>query len=309
MSRRGRKGRPLSGWLVLDKPSGIGSTPALTRVRRLFNVQKLGHAGTLDPLASGILPIAFGEATKLIHLMMDAPKTYACRVQFGQATDTDDADGTVIAEHAHRPAREAVEAALTRFTGDILQRPPAYSAIKKEGKRAYDLARAGQAPDLAARPVTIHHIELLDFCLDSVSLRVFCGKGTYIRSLARDLALECGTVGHISYLRREAVGLFSQSHAIKLEKLEEISHSAPDLVELDRHLLPLETLLDDIPALPLTEEMARKLRHGQAIPAPKGEFPIWAAYQGQAVALGITREGVFEPQRIIHPPPGANDME
>ncbi len=306
MSRRNRKGRPLSAWLILDKPSGLGSTPALGRVRRLFQVQKLGHAGTLDPLASGILPIAFGEATKLIHLMMDGAKTYQCTVEFGTATDTDDSQGSVIETHAHRPSREDVQQALAHFTGDILQKPPAYSAIKQNGRRAYDLARAGEMPDLAPRMVHIEKIEITHHTPQAVDLRVQCGKGTYIRSLARDLAQYLGTVGHITHLRRETVGIFSQSHAIGLEKLEEIGHSAGDLAALDRCLLPLETVLDDIPALPLTEEMARKLRHGQAIPAPQGARPQWAVYQGQAVALGITRDGLFEPQRIIHPPDRAD---
>ncbi len=309
MSRRNRKGRPISGWLVLDKPSGLGSTPALGRVRRLFQAQKLGHAGTLDPLASGILPVAFGEATKLIHLLMDATKIYRCTIQWGQATDTDDAEGTVIDHHDHRPSRADVEAALPHFTGDIMQKPPIYSAIKQNGQRAYDLARAGVALEMVARHVHIGQIELIDQRPDAVELRVTCGKGTYIRSLARDLALYLGTRGHITALRREAVGIFSHSRAIGLEKLEEIGHSAGDLAALDCHVLALETVLDDIPALTLTQEMARKLRHGQAIPAPHGEYPLWAAYHGQAVALGETRAGLFKPQRIIHPPDGADFME
>jgi tRNA pseudouridine55 synthase len=304
MARR-RKGRDISGWLVLDKPSGLGSTPALARAKYLFDARKAGHAGTLDPLASGILPIAFGEATKTVSMMMDAEKEYECTIEWGIATNTDDSEGIETAQSAHRPSVDDVLAVLPEFIGSIMQVPPAFSAIHKDGERAYKLARRGETPELDARQVRIDDIEVTDHASpDCISLRVSCGKGTYIRAIARDLGLRLGTFGHISMLRRTRVGVFSQNNAIGLEKLGHLGHIAADLVELDSLLLPLETVLDDIPALALCEEQARMVRHGRSIPvASLPSTPIaWAGYQSRAIALGEIVEGQFRPGRIINQP-------
>ncbi|HVY33608.1 MAG TPA: tRNA pseudouridine(55) synthase TruB, partial [Caulobacteraceae bacterium] len=244
MGRR-KKGLPVSGWICLDKPLELGSTQAVGRVRRLFEAQKAGHAGTLDPLASGILPIALGEATKTVPFMMDAGKTYSFVVKWGETTTTLDREGEVIARSDVRPAPETVAEALKAFVGEIQQIPPAYSAIKVDGQRAYDLARQGETVDLAPRTVTIHEarvVEAID--ADHVRIEIDCGKGTYVRALARDLALALGTHGHVSELRRTRVGSFDLSRAICLEKLEELIHKGAG----SEALLPVETALDDIPA-------------------------------------------------------------
>ena len=314
MGARRRKGRFFSGWLVLDKPVGIGSTPALGRARRIFDAQKAGHAGTLDPLASGILPVAFGEATKTIHMMMDASKTYECTIRFGATTTTDDLEGEIVNQTAVRPDDSAIQMVLSRFTGEISQKPPVYSALKIDGRRAYDMARAGEEPDLALRQVRIDHIEVIARPdADHLQLRVDCGKGTYIRALGRDIAQELGSLGHICALRRTRVGNFSLDHAIGLEKLMDLGHSTPDLNKLDRLILPLETVLDDIPALALDENQARMVRHGQSIPVSDDRVSadiFWVHYETKAVALGTLRESVFKPSRIINQSPlGVNEME
>ena len=314
MGARRRKGRFFSGWLVLDKPVGIGSTPALGRARRIFDAQKAGHAGTLDPLASGILPVAFGEATKTIHMMIDASKTYECTIRFGATTTTDDLEGEIVNQTAVRPDDSAIQMVLSRFTGEISQKPPVYSALKIDGRRAYDMARAGEEPDLALRQVRIDHIEVIARPdADHLQLRVDCGKGTYIRALGRDIAQELGSLGHICALRRTRVGNFSLDHAIGLEKLMDLGHSAPDLNELDRLILPLETVLDDIPALALDENQARMVRNGQSIPVSDDRVSadmFWVHYETKAVALGTLRESVFKPSRIINQSPlGVNEME
>ena len=314
MGARRRKGRFFSGWLVLDKPVGIGSTSALGRARRIFDAQKAGHAGTLDPLASGILPVAFGEATKTIHMMMDASKTYECTIRFGATTTTDDLEGEIVNQTAVRPDDSAIQMVLSRFTGEISQKPPVYSALKIDGRRAYDMARAGEEPDLALRQVRIDHIEVIARPdADHLQLRVDCGKGTYIRALGRDIAQELGSLGHICALRRTRVGNFSLDHAIGLEKLMDLGHSTPDLNKLDRLILPLETVLDDIPALALDENQARMVRNGQSIPVSDDRVSadiFWVHYETKAVALGTLRESVFKPLRIINQSPlGVNEME
>ena len=314
MGARRRKGRFFSGWLVLDKPVGIGSTPALGRARRIFDAQKAGHAGTLDPLASGILPVAFGEATKTIHMMMDASKTYECTIRFGATTTTDDLEGEIVNQTAVRPDDSAIQMVLSRFTGEISQKPPVYSALKIDGRRAYDMARAGEEPDLALRQVRIDHIEVIARPdADHLQLRVDCGKGTYIRALGRDIAQELGSLGHICALRRTRVGNFSLDHAIGLEKLMDLGHSTPDLNKLDRLILPLETVLDDIPALALDENQARMVRNGQSIPVSDDRVSadmFWVHYETKAVALGTLRESVFKPSRIINQSLlGVNEME
>ena len=258
---RNKKGTPIHGWLNLDKPQGLTSTQALGRVRRILNAQKLGHAGTLDPLATGVLPIALGEATKTISFMQDSDKVYSFTITWGEARNTDDSEGEVIAKSDKRPTKEQIESLLPRFTGDIFQTPPKFSAIKVDGERAYDLSRAGEDVQLVSRPVSIYSLKLLTAGPDSAKLEMECGKGTYVRSLARDMGELLGCFGYISALRRLAVGHFSENSAIPLDEFEKmVLSSAPD-----RYLLPVETALDDIPALAVTGDEISRIRQGQTI--------------------------------------------
>lgn len=259
---RKRKGQPIHGWLVLDKPLGLTSTQALAKARRLFNAEKAGHGGTLDPLASGVLPIAFGEATKTVSFAMDGTKVYRFTVAWGEQRTTDDAEGEVIARSAVRPSREAILARLPSFEGFIQQIPPQFSALKVDGERAYDIAREGDVVDLEPRTVRIDRFELIDMPdADHATFDVTCGKGTYVRALARDLAEALGTVGHVSALRRLSVGRFTLDKAISLDELAAMDDNAA----LQDLLSPLATALDDIPALALTEAEAHRMRHGQSI--------------------------------------------
>ena len=261
MARR-RKGQAIHGWVVIDKPAAMTSTQVVGQVRRAFDAQKVGHGGTLDPLATGVLPIALGEATKTVSYVMAGAKAYRFTVRWGQATDTDDAEGTIVEDSPERPGEAAIRDLLPRFVGVIQQVPPTYSAIKVDGRRAYDLARADQPVELPARPIRIDRLELLA-CddRDHASFTAVCGKGAYMRGLARDLARALGTYGHISALRRTAAGPFDESDAISLETLNSVGHSAA----ASEHLLPVETALDDIPALALSETEASRLRCGQAV--------------------------------------------
>ncbi|WP_029011707.1 tRNA pseudouridine(55) synthase TruB [Niveispirillum irakense] len=261
---RKRKGVPRHGWLVLDKPGTMTSTQAMAKVRWLLKGEKAGHGGTLDPIATGVLPIAFGEATKTVQYAMDGHKTYRFVMKFGEATDTDDRAGRVIATAPGRPTDEQIEAVLPRFTGMVSQIPPQYSAIKVDGERAYDLAREGEAVELAARIVRVDSFLLTGRPdEDHAEFEVECGKGTYMRSLARDLAVALGTLGHITVLRRLSVGRFNLENAVTLEELEQIiAEGARDPDDL---LLPIETALDQIPAVDLTGEEAQRLRHGQGV--------------------------------------------
>ena len=259
---RKRKGRPIHGWLVIDKPSGMTSAAVVGKVRRLTGAARVGHAGTLDPMATGVLPLAFGEATKTVAYTMAATKVYRFGLRWGERRDTDDAEGAITETSDVRPAEDAIVAALDAFTGVIEQVPPAYSAVKVDGRRAYDLARENRPVDLAPRRVVIHAFTYLGAPdADHAEFEVRCGKGTYMRSLARDLAAHLGTVGHVAWLRRLAVGPFAVEHAISLEKLAAFMHSAADF----EGLLPVETALDDIPALALTGSEAGRLRCGQPV--------------------------------------------
>ena len=260
----------LHGWLIIDKPVGPGSTDAVSKVKRALKAGgypklKVGHGGTLDPLASGVLPVALGEATKLAGRLLDSDKVYEFTVRFGEQTDTLDAEGTVIATSPVRPTIEAVAAVLARFTGPIRQTPPAYSALKLDGQRAYDLARAGQDVVLAERAVTIHSLDLSPGpsgdALEDATFVANVSKGTYIRSLARDLALALDTVGYVTHLRRVKAGPFDLSGAITLDKLAELGQSRT----LEQHILPLRAGLDDIPALSLTPDQAGALRQGRVL--------------------------------------------
>jgi tRNA pseudouridine55 synthase len=302
------------GWLILDKPRGLGSTQAVAAVKRVlrragYGKVKIGHGGTLDPLAEGVLPIALGEATKLAGRMLDARKTYAFTIAFGEETDTLDLEGEVVATSERRPPLAAVAAICEHFTGEIEQVPPAFSALKVGGQRAYDRARAGEAVELAARKVTIHSLEPLVDAVqpplessfsttagrpdpfdptaplelaDSVTLIAEVSKGTYVRSLARDIAHALGTVGHVTYLRRTRAGPFGESRAISLDILEEIGNGA----RLEDHLLPLEAGLDGIPALTLDPESAQAARQGRVLSGMLEPDGLYLATAGQVpVAL------------------------
>lgn len=257
-----RKGLPLNGWLALDKPVGMTSTQALGKVRWLLNAAKAGHGGTLDPLATGVLPLAFGEATKTVAYMMDATKRYRFTLRFGEATATDDMEGEVVARSDKRPTAAGIEAVLPRFMGEISQIPPRFSALKVDGERAYDLARSGEEFVLSARQVRIDAFSLINMeNPDSAVFEVTCGKGTYIRSLARDLAQALDTVGHVALLRRLQVGRFAEKDSISLDELAVKVQNTP----ADQLLLPIETALGDIPALAITETEAQRLRLGQTV--------------------------------------------
>jgi len=305
---RRKKGDAVSGWVCLDKPYDFGSTQAVGRVRWLFNAQKAGHAGTLDPLATGVLPIALGEATKTVPFMMDADKAYRFMIEWGRSTTTLDREGETTGTSDVRPSVAQVEAALPAFVGEIQQIPPQYSAIKVDGERAYDLARAGEAFELAARAVVVHAARVSAAPdADHVEIEVECGKGTYVRSIVRDLAAALGAEAHVSALRRTRVGPFGEDRAILLENLEDMSHKAA----LPEVLLPVETALDDIPALAVTAEDAFRLAQGRPIVlVPRqvenlkarltGGSRLVSAMDGdRLVALAEMRAGKLNPVRVF----------
>lgn len=289
------------GWLVLDKPVGITSTQAVSRVKRLFNARKAGHAGTLDPLASGLLPIALGEATKTVPFVQDGAKAYRFRVRWGVRTDSDDAEGRVVATSEARPSPEAIAALLPRFTGTFLQVPPAYSAIKVDGERAYDRARDGEIFELAPRPVTIDSLDLVEATTDEAELEARCGKGTYVRALARDLGDMLGCHGHVVALRRTRVGPFVETHAVGLPETAETEAS------FTAGLLPVEAGLSGIPAVSVSRQDAARLRRGQslllrhvALP-PAGQM-MQALCGGTVVAFGPVEQGALQPYRVFNLP-------
>jgi len=310
MARR-KKGDVVNGWVCLDKPLEMGSTEAVSKIRRLFNAQKAGHAGTLDPLASGILPIALGEATKTVPFMMEAEKVYRFTINWGVSTDSLDREGEITARSDVRPSVEAVRAALPAFVGEIDQVPPQYSAIKVDGQRAYDLARDGVEFELATRRVTIHEAAVTDAPdADHVEITMRTGKGVYVRSLARDLAAALGAEGHVSALRRERVGPFSTENAVSLDFLTDLVHRDA----ASEGLLPVATALDDIPELAVTDQDAFSLRQGRPIVLlprqvetlksrlREGSRTV-SAFQGQTlVALGQLRAGRLEPDRVFNLP-------
>lgn len=261
MGRRRKKGDPVSGWVNLDKPYGMTSTQAVGRIRRLLNAQKVGHAGTLDPLATGVLPIALGEATKTIPFVQDDLKIYSFTITWGEQRDTDDMEGDVIATSSHRPSEKDISSCLTNFTGEIQQTPPRFSAIKIDGKRAYDIARDGNIPDLKPRTVYVKNLQLITVRENEADFEMLCGKGTYVRSIARDMGEALGTKGFISALRRLEVGCFNTENAISLDNLENLDYVSAR----NDALLPLQTVLDDIPALALTENETAKIRNGQTV--------------------------------------------
>ncbi|HUZ72854.1 MAG TPA: tRNA pseudouridine(55) synthase TruB [Stellaceae bacterium] len=307
MARR-RRGTPIHGWIVLDKPRGLTSAAAVAAVRRITGAAKAGHGGTLDPLATGVLPIALGEATKTVSWVINGLKHYHFTLRWGEARDTDDAEGAIVAASPVRPEAAAIERVLPRFVGTLMQRPPAYSALKIAGARAYDLAREGMNPELAPRPVTIVSLELLDLPdPDHAVLTAAVGRGTYIRALARDLGEVLGTHAHVTALCRRTVGRFRMEQAISLDKLAALGHSAV----VSEHLYPIETALDDIPALALTDAEAHALRHGQSVTALRPSdraridqigdgVTLCAMSEGKLVALVEVEAGGLRPIRVLN---------
>ena len=296
---RGRKGRVVSGWLVVDKPAGIGSTAVVNKVKWAYGAQKAGHAGTLDPAATGVLAVALGEATKTVPYITDALKCYRFVVRFGAATATDDAEGEVVARSDLRPGDAAVEAALAAFRGDILQVPPQVSAVKIDGERAYDLVRDGAVVDIAARPLRVERLVVLARPdADHVELQMVCGKGGYVRSIARDLGAALGCLGHVLWLRRDWSGPFSVADAVSLETVETLAGTAA----LDALLKPLELALLGLPELPATAEGAVRLRNGNPGEVTRGVGfgdEAWASWQGRAIAVGQYRGGALHPTRVF----------
>lgn len=313
MSRR-KRGNAIHGWIALDKPIDMTSTQAVAAVRRLFDANKAGHAGTLDPLASGILPIALGEATKTVPWLMEAEKGYRFRISWGVSTNSQDREGEVTARSDLRPDGAAIAAALAGFVGEISQVPPQFSAIKVNGERAYDIARAGETVELQAREVHLKSARLIEAEKDSALLEILCGKGFYVRSLVRDLAISLGAEGHVAELRRTKVGPFTEESSCTLDALAESVHKG-DACE---RLYPIETALADIPALAITGEDAFKLKQGRAIvllphivEGLRGKFhprtiagqdasrAVVAFHDGLAIALGDVRAGAFKPHRVF----------
>ena len=303
-----RKGNEINGWLILDKPQGLTSNQALGRLKRLFHPKKVGHAGTLDPLATGVLPIAFGEATKTVAHVVDCEKTYDFTIRWGVETDTDDAEGKPVKTSDARPSREAIEAALPGFIGDIMQTPPCYSAIKVDGERAYDLARDGETVELEPRMVSIYELEIVEApSPDLTRLICDCGKGTYVRSIARDLGRALGCFGHIAALRRTSVGAFAEENAISLETLEGLSNSDGGQDALSSAIIPVETALDGIPALAVSGDDAARLKRGQSIlirggNAPILNGPVYATSRGVLIAIGEVERGEMHPIRVFNIP-------
>ncbi len=304
MARR-KKGNAVHGWLVLDKPINMTSTQAVAAVRRAFNAQKAGHSGTLDPLATGILPIALGEGTKTVSFAVDGEKAYRFTVRWGAETETDDTEGGITKTSDNRPARADIEALLPRFHGEIMQTPPAYSAIKIAGERAYDLARNGETVVIEPRPVFIDSLTLVDMPDEATSVfEARCGKGTYVRALARDMGRILGCYGHVIALRRTQVGPFDETRAVPLEALLAAAESGdPDQVA--KYLLPVESALADLPELLVSQSDAATLARGQTVlirgrDAPVLSGPAYATSKGRLIALGELAKGALHPTRVFN---------
>lgn len=325
MARRGKKpkGRPISGWIILDKPKGMGSTEAVSKIKWLFFAQKAGHAGTLDPLASGMLPIALGDATKTVPYVMDGRKTYRFTVRWGAQTTTDDTEGPVTEISDRRPARGDIEALLPNYMGEISQVPPAFSAIKIDGERAYDLARAGESVEIAARTVVVHRLAIVDMPDESTTtFEADCGKGTYVRSIARDLGRDLGCFGHVIDLRRVCVGAFDEEDLVSLDELldaaedgmEELDAEAiesgakprvVDFAELDGFMLEPATALSDLYEVNLSDDQAGRVLSGNPVllrgrDAPAFCEEAYAVGQGRLVAIGSIEQGAFHPKRVFN---------
>ncbi len=305
MARR-KRGQPMNGWLVLDKPLEITSTSAVNVLKRVFDAQKAGHAGTLDPLATGVLPVAFGEATKTMPYIMDGEKSYRFMVRWGVQTNTDDAQGEAVKTSDHRPSKSDIEALLKDFSGEIEQTPPAFSAIHIAGERAYKLARRGEQVEMPSRLVRIDRLAITrqpdnDHC----EFQVDCGKGTYVRAIARDLGRKLTCYGHVVELRRTRVGQFDEAMSISLDKLRQLSHSAADREALLANLLCVETALDDIPELAINANDAFRLKQGQSVLLRGANSPIitgevYATLQGELIAIGKVERGELKPTRVFN---------
>ena len=300
MNQPKRIKRPVSGWVVLDKPYNMTSTQAVGKVRWLFGAAKAGHAGTLDPLATGILPIALGEATKAVPQVQDGTKVYRFAIQWGTSTTTDDAEGSVVASSPVRPSEAALTAVLPRFTGTIWQRPPIFSALKVDGERAYDLARAGEDVQLEARQIDVDAIAILEHGTEKSVLEVTCGKGTYVRSLARDIAETLGTNGHVASLHRAAVGPFHDKDALTVDQLESL-----DLEARDALLKPVAAGFADLPEIVLSSQQAAAVRHGNAVLLTGAGAPVsldecWASFAGAVLATGWVEFGQFKCRRVFN---------
>ena len=300
------KRRDVNGWVVLDKAVGTTSTQAVAIVKRALNAKKAGHAGTLDPLASGLLPIALGEATKTVPFVMDGRKAYLFTVAWGAQTDTDDAEGVVVARSDARPAAEAIEALLPNFVGEIMQVPPRFSAIKIAGERAYDLARDGEAVELVARPVEIDRLSLVHHDGETSVFEAECGRGTYVRAIARDLGLALGCFGHVSALRRTRVGPFTEEDAIEVADLEalRVAAEAGETPELSEVVLPVQTALGEIDEVPVSRDAAARLMRGQSVILRGRDAPIegqaYATCGGVLVSTGTIERGEFVPHRVFN---------
>jgi tRNA pseudouridine55 synthase len=302
---RRRKGRPVSGWVILDKPFGMGSTQAVAKLKWLFNAEKAGHAGTLDPLASGMLPVALGEATKTVPHVMDGAKSYRFAVAWGAETATDDAEGAVIRTSASRPTRDAILDILPGFIGEVSQVPPQFSAIRIDGERAYDMARDGETVELAARMVWIDDIRIIDHGADATIFEVDCGKGTYVRALARDFGRLLGCFGHVSMLRRLSVSPFAEPAMVTLDMLEAAADPARETFDaLDAHLVGCAAALAHLPEVRLGPEQARKVRLGNPVMVLGAKAILhadeaFATERGELIAIGEVAHGEFRPRRVF----------
>lgn len=298
----------VNGWLVLNKPIGLTSTAALNKVKRLFNARKAGHAGTLDPLATGVLPIAFGEATKTVPYAVDSQKSYRFTVCWGAETATDDSEGDIVEQSDERPTREEIEAELDAFRGEIEQTPPRFSAVKIDGARAYDLAREGEAFEIESRIVEVDRLEIMEVPdADSCVFEADCGRGTYVRAIARDLGRALGCLGHICGLERTRVGAFRVEEAVTLEEIEAASAEDAEPGALNALLAPVHTALTDMPEIRLSSSDAARLRRGQSVLLRGRDAPIldakaYATLRGTLVALGEVAQGEFTPERVFNLP-------
>ena len=297
--------RDIHGWVILDKPLGMTSTHAVAVAKRVFRARKAGHAGTLDPLATGLLPIAFGEATKTVPFVMDGEKAYRFSVRWGMETATDDAEGAVTSTSDLRPDRSAIEAILPDFLGEVMQIPPQYSALKIDGERAYDIARSGEAVTLAARPVLIHALKLVETRPDEAMFEAECGKGTYVRALARDFGRRLGCFGHVVALRRTRVGPFDERQAVAVAELLQAGSDGARYALPDDALLPVEAGLLHLPSISVPGNDAGRLKRGQAIilrgrDAPIVDGALYATCQGRLIAFGEISQGSFVPRRVFN---------
>ncbi len=301
-----KRGKPVHGWVVFDKPLNMSSTQAVGKIRWLFDAEKAGHGGTLDPLATGLLPIALGEATKTVQWAMDGRKTYRFRIQWGAETETDDLEGAITAQSDQRPSLNSIESILNQFKGETTQVPPIYSALKIDGERAYDLARAGEKPEMTPRQVMIEELRLLDASNpDFADFETVCGKGTYIRALARDIGRALGCLGHLTLLRRTQVGPFTEKDMISLETLEELRHRPDGVDALNGALRSIVTVLDGIPALAVMDQDAAKLRQGQqvllrGVNAPINCDAVLVNHDGRPLGICEISQGSLKTKRLFN---------